>query len=168
MRNDRLLAFGSRRRHAQRFGRSPCAIRRCRILVLALGIGLNAMLFSVADAVVFRPFPFADADRLVIAGENLIALRSEITYRAFLRPGRTGADLRRHGRDRFVELDVAPANLRRVDDRSLPRRVGALLRPDGRLFVARLNVSPRGRSARVGAHDSCAVSRFLAAAVRRR
>jgi putative ABC transport system permease protein len=53
------------------------------ILVLALGIGLNAMLFSVADAVVFRPFPFADADRLVIAGENLIAPRSEITYRAF-------------------------------------------------------------------------------------
>jgi putative ABC transport system permease protein len=53
------------------------------ILVLALGIGLNAMLFSVADAVVFRPFPFADAGRLVIAGENLIAPRSEITYRDF-------------------------------------------------------------------------------------
>src|SRR6185295_16495529 len=29
-------------------------------------------------------FPFADADRLVIAGENLIEPRSEITYRNFV------------------------------------------------------------------------------------
>jgi putative ABC transport system permease protein len=66
------------------------------ILVLALGIGLNAMLFSVADAVVFRPFPFADAGRLVIAGENLIAPRSEIAYRDFLAwraQARTFADM---------------------------------------------------------------------------
>ena len=54
------------------------------ILVLALGLGANAMLFSVADAVLFRPFPFTAADRLVIAGENLIAPRSEITYRDFV------------------------------------------------------------------------------------
>jgi putative ABC transport system permease protein len=53
------------------------------VVVLALGIGANAMLFSVADAVLFRPFPFSDANRLVIAGENLIAPRSEITYRNF-------------------------------------------------------------------------------------
>src|SRR3954451_3163352 len=53
------------------------------IVVLGLGIAANAILFAVADAVVFRPFPFADAGRLVIAGENLIAPRSEITYRDF-------------------------------------------------------------------------------------
>lgn len=54
------------------------------ILVLMLGIGANAMLFSVADAVLFRPFPFTDAGRLVIVGESLIAPRSEITYRDFV------------------------------------------------------------------------------------
>jgi putative ABC transport system permease protein len=52
------------------------------------------MLFSVADAVLLRPFPFAHADRLVIAGENLIEPRSEITYRDFLawRSGATAFD----------------------------------------------------------------------------
>src|SRR5262245_53405615 len=54
------------------------------VLVFTLGITANALLFSIADAVVFRPFPFAAADRLVIAGEDVLTPRSEITYRAFL------------------------------------------------------------------------------------
>ena len=49
-------------------------------LLLAVGIGANTMLFSVAHAILLRPFPFADQERLVIAGEDLIAPRSEITY----------------------------------------------------------------------------------------
>lgn len=61
------------------------------ILALALGVGANAILFSVADAVLLRPFPFTNADRLVVAGENLIEPRSEITYRTFL-AWREGAD----------------------------------------------------------------------------
>ena len=54
------------------------------VLILGLGIGANATLFSIADAVLFRAFPFVDQQRLVIAGEDASEPRSEISYRAYL------------------------------------------------------------------------------------
>jgi putative ABC transport system permease protein len=39
------------------------------ILCLALGIGVNATLFSVIDGVLIQPLPFPHADRLVVLNE---------------------------------------------------------------------------------------------------
>ena len=70
------------------------------LAVLGLGIAANTLFFAIADAVVFRPFPFQAPERLVIAGENIIAPRSEITYRDFLtwrEQARTFADVSAFG-----------------------------------------------------------------------
>src|SRR3989442_11618673 len=40
------------------------------VAVLAIGIGASPAVFSVVDAVLLRPLPFADADRLVVAWQR--------------------------------------------------------------------------------------------------
>ena len=51
------------------------------VLLLALGIAAATTLFSIANALLFRPFPFADQERLGIAGEDQLGPQSEVSYR---------------------------------------------------------------------------------------
>ena len=54
---------------ARLLGRNP-AFAVAAILTLTLGIGVTTAIFSVVDAVLLRPVPFPDADRLVMVWET--------------------------------------------------------------------------------------------------
>jgi putative ABC transport system permease protein len=55
----------------RQFGRNP-GFTSVAVLTLALGIAANTTIFSVLDAVLLRPLPFPDSDRLVVLwGVNL-------------------------------------------------------------------------------------------------
>ena len=53
-------------RHAWRQLRRAPGHHGLAIITLALGVGATTTIFTVADAVVFRPLPYADADRLYL------------------------------------------------------------------------------------------------------
>jgi putative ABC transport system permease protein len=92
------------------------------LLVIALGVGANAAIFSFVDAMLLRPLPYANADRLyapISMNPSRGSDRSSITF----------ADYEDWKREREVFAAVALANPNTVDltGSGEPERINALL-----------------------------------------
>jgi len=71
--------------YASRSLRNAPAISVAAALALALGIGATTAILSVVNAVLLRPLPYADADRLVVVlhdGRNPVAPANFVDWRA--------------------------------------------------------------------------------------
>src|SRR6266536_1185410 len=70
------------------------------VLTLALGIGANTAIFSAVDAVLIRPLPYADADRLVMIWD-------EMSHIGFPKHNSTPAEWHEWRRNNTVFTDIA-------------------------------------------------------------
>ncbi|MPY88947.1 MAG: FtsX-like permease family protein [Luteitalea sp.] len=79
--------------------RNP-AFSAIAIATLALGIGVNTAMFSAVDAVLIRPLPYVDADRLVMIWD-------EMSHIGFPKHNSTPAEWREWRRHNTVFTDIA-------------------------------------------------------------
>ena len=66
----RLEDLGSDVRYAIRQLKASPGFAVVAAITLALGIGANSAIFALADAVLLRPLPYANGDRLVFIDEH--------------------------------------------------------------------------------------------------
>src|ERR687895_2226182 len=134
-------------RHALRLIRRAPEFTFTAVATLALGIGLNTAIFSVAYGVLWRPLPYADPDRLVIVssaqqterGVRTFSTWAPVSYEA-LRPRVTALD----HLAAYAPIDA------QLTGRGEPRQLPAVdVSPN---FFATLGVTPaRGRAFLTGA-----------------
>ena len=136
-------------RHALRLMRRDPAFTVTALATLALGIGLNTAIFSVAYGVLWRPLPYPDADRLVILASTQRTEKGVKTFWSWT-PTTYEALRRRVTLDHLAAYNSIDAQL---TGRGEPLRLDALdVSPN---FFATLGVSPaRGRAFLTGAAAS--------------
>ena len=147
--------------HDLRFGfrmlRKAPGFTLVAVVVLALGIGANTAIFSVVNAVLLRPLPFQDSDRLVqvLARSAAQELSGHDPVLGFSRElsglGKTESCVREHGHLRIPELQY--------DGHGEPESVSAIgVSPEffhvlriqpilGRVFLPEENQNGRGKVA---------------------
>jgi len=102
-------------RYAWRFLRRSQTFAAAAIVTLALGIGANAAVFSIVRAVVLRPLPFPDGDRLVsvqsrdVRGTPHPTPLSYPTFFDFRRNNRSFEHLVSYRDETFTLTDRTPA-----------------------------------------------------------
>jgi putative ABC transport system permease protein len=80
-----LDALATRLRYGMRALRARPSLSLAVVATLALGVGANTAVFSVIDAVLLRPLPYPDADRLVVLRQRSPKERSGLGFVAPLR-----------------------------------------------------------------------------------
>src|SRR5687767_11995694 len=88
-------------RYAFRQVRRNPAFSAIAIATMALGIGVNTAMFSAVDAVLIRPLPYTDADRLVMIWDD------DVSLPGFQKFFTTPADWREWRRHNTVFTDIA-------------------------------------------------------------
>ena len=82
-----MRTLGLEIRHACRAILQRPALSAVLILTLALGLGANAAIFSIIDALVLRPYTMPDVDRIVLLShtrDDVIDRRETVSPADFL------------------------------------------------------------------------------------
>ena len=106
------------------------------VLTVALGVGANTAVFSIADSVLFRTLPFRDADRLFVLRIGDVKTRQTYSF-----VGRPAIDAAR-ATELFDGMAAASSRATRVFVRSGTGLQALVLTPVSREFLQLLGVRP--------------------------